>query len=176
MSVKKIRVPGLIGRGIPDGYMLGRLKGAKHGDVQLLDLSHLRQFGVASSATTKKDQSVSGFTFNETGLMLANELLGTGSWPHDVTFTNDFTDQTLVQADFSPAATAVMRILATIAGVPTQVGSITYLAGSPPITATVAWVASPYVHLAGNPMSLYAPLAADAALANCHGIVAGYRS
>lgn len=174
--MKKIRVPGLSGRGIPEGYILGRLRGAKHGDVQLLDLGHLRQFGVAGGASTKKDQSVSGFTFNETGLMLANELLGTGSWPHDVTFTNDFTDQTLVQSDFSPTVSGVMRILATILGVPTQVGSITFTAGTPPITAAVSWVSSPYVHLAGNPMSLYAPLVANATLANCHGVVAGYRS
>lgn len=173
--VKRIRVPGLNGRGIPDGYILGRLKGAKHGDVQLLDLNSLRQFGVASANATKKDQSLSGFTFSEGGRMLTNELLGSGSWPHDVTFTNDQAG-TLVQCDpgFTATSTNPINIHALISGVDTLVGTITPAVGV--LAAAVSWLTSPYVHLAGNALSLRAPSPADATWGNVHGTVTGYRS
>jgi len=173
--VKRIRVPGLIGRGIPEGYILGRLRGSKHGDVQLLDLNHLRQFGVANAASTKKDSTVAGFTFSETGLMLDNELLGSGSWGHDVTFTNDYPGSSVsCDPGFTSTATNPMHIHALIGGVDTIVGTITPAVGV--LAATIAWLTSPYVHAAGNPLSLRGPTPADATWGNVHGTVVGYRS
>lgn len=176
MSPPKIRIPGLVGRGIPQGYVLGRLRGAHHGDVQLLDLNHLRQFGVASGSSTQAAASIAGFTFNEQGLMTNKELLGTGSWAHDVTFTNDFPG-TLVTADYAAAATAALTIWESIAGTPTHIGDITFTAGGlAPIHAVVTWVGGLHVVAAGNPVSLYGPTPADLTLGGVHGTVEGYRS
>lgn len=58
MTIPNIKVRGAArGKGIPSGYILGRF-GPGTGDVQLLQLSHLRSFGLAS----RRDLALTRFT------------------------------------------------------------------------------------------------------------------
>lgn len=52
MKPPKVVIPGLNrGIGVPAGYVLGRLPGTGHGPAQLLSLTHLKQMGIAATAS-----------------------------------------------------------------------------------------------------------------------------
>lgn len=142
-----------------------------HGPVQFLDLASLRGgFGVTTAGASANTQSI-GFGFNEAGLMLAGELLGQGQWNETIQFDND-------PADFSvscmTAATSnkSLRLVKVVAGIPSDIGTIDYVAGS--LLGSVNW--SNGLLPANTPLQLYAPTAADATLAGCAGTVYGHRA
>jgi hypothetical protein len=154
------------------GYIWGRLPGTGDGPVQLLSLADLTgRFGLASAATAKGlSLQDAGFNFHEGGLMNASEILGVGTWAADVTFEND-NPKTVVNALVAATANASLTMQAIIAGIPTLVGNINFLAGG--TVGAVVWSAPPFVNLAGSPFTLFAPASADATLADITGLVVG---
>lgn len=155
---------------IPPGYILGRLRGS--GDVELLNLRDLRQFGVATKAEHDQATKKAGFGFFAGGLLDAGETLGTGAWAHEITFSHGDPD-TLVTARFAATATAVLLIKTIVAGVETTGGTITFNAGS--TNGVVAFIPALVVP-AATQLKLYAPAVADATLAEITGIVTGSRA
>ena len=167
----KIVIPGLNrGAGIPSGYIVGRLPGSGHGPAQLLDLLSLRQMGIQSRRQNNSLGHEAGFGFTIEGLPTANEYIGTAVWSRPLTFHNGDAANVVV-SQVAATANCSFRILDNTL---TLVGNINFLAGGS--VGAVVWAVDPYTFAAGLAMSLYAPLAADATLANITGRVVGYTS
>lgn len=111
-----------------------------------------------------------GFGFNVGGLMSVGELLGAGVLDEDISFPSA-TRPPVVVSQFPATASAVLNIKALIAGVETQVGTITFAAGG--TTGVVAWSPSPYTLPSGTPLRLYAPSPRDITLSMITGLVPG---
>lgn len=155
---------------MPRGYVLGR---ASHGDgpPELLDARQLDSMGIGGSARANQVAQVTGFGFVADGLMLNHELIGSGAFHRDVTFTDGLAG-TIVTSLVPAHADAAFEIVAPdVSHIPTVVGHITFLAGM--TTALVSWVGSSFTLSAGNPVSLYAPTPADTTLGFVTGIVMG---
>ena len=82
-----IRIPGRRPRGIPTGYLLGRVD-PKTGPIQLVARRALERLGVASARSLSNVSRKAGWGLNVQGLILAGENLGSGSWAHDTRFMN----------------------------------------------------------------------------------------
>lgn len=151
-------------RRIPSGYLVGRLSGG-HGDEELLRgadlLTLLAQQGLNTSGITQ-----AGFGFNEEGLMLNNELLGSGVFSKDVLFPSSVIADS-VTAQTAAASNAVFNVKTGS----TIRATITFLAGS--LTGVVAWSGGQYTLPAGTVVSLYAPSPADTNLGWVTGLVEG---
>lgn len=172
MAPPKIRLRGLRSPNIPPGYILGRLPGlGGSGEVQLLNLNSLRQFGIAGKQDANSGQTAAGFGFYDGGLLNAGELLGTAIYSADVTFANAADGDTVTS--LSPAAAiAVFTLIApNTLGVPTQVGTVTFAAGAN--VGTIAWSPNPFLLPKGTALKLFAPSPADLSLADVTGLVEG---
>jgi len=167
VSTPPIRLRG-IRASIPGGFILGRKRGAPVGDVQLLGLAELGALGVASSAQVAAAALI-GFSFFEEGLMLAGELIGQGSWAHEVRFLTGGTNNFLCTSQAT--GSAAFQIKMSVSGIPTVVGTITFTPGS--YVGVLAWTVSPTIFPIGAIIQLYAPVAADATLAGCSGQAIG---
>lgn len=165
----KIVVPGLSrGKGIPKGYLLGRVDSGR-GPVQLVRGQQLMRLGIASASATNSKLAQCGFTFYAGGLMLSNEDLGSGSWAHDVTFQNGVDGSSIISQ--TPAtSTAVFNIYALQISGPTLIGTITFSAGGS--VGLLNFPAS-FTIPAGTAVRLNAPSPADATLASVTGTVVG---
>lgn len=173
MSPPRIKVRGAgRAKGIPTGYILGRTSDGT-GDVELLNLTELRKAGIAPVGQVAAADALTGFGFFCGGLPLDNELLGSASYPNDVSFASG---DGSVTAGFAAAATAVMNLKAPdpTTGLPVVVGTFTFAAGSK--TAVIAWTGGTYVLKAGKVLSLYAPTPVDASLGDISGTVNGTKS
>jgi len=172
MAPPKIKVRGAArNKGIPSGYLLGRSSSGT-GDVELLDLNELRDFGVASTSSVAGIGGTHGFGFFDGGLLADGELLGSATYPVDITFATGDSGSS-VTAEFPASATAVMNVLAPdpSSGLNVVVGTFTFAAHSK--IATVAWGTGTYTLKAGSVLKLLAPSPPDAGLANVHGTVVG---
>jgi len=172
MAPPKIKVRGAArNKGIPSGYLLGRSSSGT-GDVELLDLAELRGLGVASAGSVAGIGSTHGFGFFAGGLLADGELLGSATYPVDITFATGDAGSS-VTSEFPAAASAVMVVQAPdpSSGLFVQVGTFTFAAHSK--TATIAWGSGTYTLKAGKVLKLLAPHPADASLANVHGLIVG---
>lgn len=174
MAPPRIRLRGLRSPGTPGGYILGRLPGSGQGEVQLLDLNHLRQFGIAAGAAKQTAITIHGWGFYAGGLLNAGELLGTAVYGFNVTFTTGAAGDTFTA--LVPAAADAQFTLWTPNAllIPTQVGTIDFPAGS--AVGTITWSPDPFLLLKGAQLKLYAPAAADLALADVSGLCYGLQS
>ncbi len=154
---------------IPTGKLLGRI-GTGVGEIQLLDLSHLRSMGVATTADIANNVKQPGFGFFAGGLLLNNEFLGVAVFSVDVTFTSGDPDA-IITCLTAATNTAVFNLLAVIAGVPTNVGTITFAPGA--FKATIAWSGGSYTLPAATQLRLYAPTPNDVTLGDISGLVVG---
>lgn len=160
-----IVIKALRGSSMPGGFLLGRASPGS-GAIELLRPSDLQKLGINTAGGPAAKH---GFGFFIGGLMLDNELLGGVVLPEAISFKNgEFAN---VVSLIPAAATAVFRIVVTDAGVPTQVGTITFAAAS--MTGVVAWSPNPFVNKAGDFLQLYAPSPKDATLSFVSGTVAG---
>lgn len=168
------RIKGRAQRGgsIPGGYIWGRMPGAGPGDSQLLNVQHLRAFGVGGQNQAQAIAAAkAGFQFFAGGLLADHEVLGAGTWSRQVTFTDGDAD-TIVTALVAPTADADIEVWAPDEfAVPQQVGTIHFPAGV--TTATVTWSGGSYVNPTGRVITLYAPTPADTTLADVTGYVTG---
>jgi hypothetical protein len=167
MAPPKIRIRGARSP-IPQGYILGRSSGGT-GEVQLLNIQQLRGMGIATHADVKSSVRTAGFGFYAGGLLKAGELLGTAVYSRNVTWLSGVAGDAVTS--LLPAhAPAVFTMVAVVGGSPTTVGTITFAAGS--MVGVVAWT-SGFVLVAGAPLKLYAPAAADSTLADISGVIVG---
>jgi hypothetical protein len=111
-----------------------------------------------------------GFGFFVGGLMLDGELLGMGIFDKDISFPSTV-NTNAVKSLFPATASAVFDIKAVIAGVETQVGTITFAAGSS--DGVVVWSPNPYTLPANTPLKLYSPSARDITLSMVTGLCPG---
>lgn len=169
MAIKPIRIRGARAS-IPPNVLVGRAKGSRVGELQVLSPQDLRRMGIGSSADAQRSANLAGFTFFEEGLMLDKELLGQGSWSHDTAFVSGAAGDT-VTSEVAAAADASLTMWAPDGGgIYIQVGTIAFAAGS--TTATVTWTAG-FVLPAHKILKLYAPTPADATLSGVTGTVVG---
>lgn len=160
-----IIIKALRGSSMPGGFLLGRASPGS-GAIELLRPSDLQKLGINTNggATVKH-----GFGFFIGGLMKDNELLGGVVLPEAISFsTGEFAT---VKSMIPATALAVFKIVVTTAGVPTQVGTITFVAGA--MIGAVAWSPNPFVNAVGDFLQLYAPSPKDATLSFVSGTVAG---
>lgn len=147
---------------MPSGYIVGRTDSGT-GPLQLLDATSLRQLGIL------KQMPKAGFGFFIEGLQADGELIGAGALGSNVSFLDG---DGAITATIPAAALTVMRIVAILAGVPTDVGTITFQAAS--ATGLVEWTGGQYDYVAGTILQLYAPNPADLALSDVTGTVMGF--
>lgn len=171
----RARPPNIRPRGFrisaPPGFIIGRMPNSGHGPVQFLDLNSLRGgFGVTTAGAQANAQSI-GFGFNEAGLMTAGELLGQGQWTESILFENDPSDYS-VSCITAATSNKSLRIAKLVSGIPVDMGTINYVAGS--LLASLNWTDG--LLPANTPLQLYAPATADATLGGCNGTVNGHRS
>lgn len=151
---------------MPQGYLLGRVSHGV-GPIEILDLNSQRQLGLASAASNPQANRA-GFGFFIEGLMLADETIGSGSFSRQVTFLDGGGSVT----SLTPAtASAAFRIQKISLGVPTDVGTITFAAGSS--TGVIAWSGGQVAFDTGDVIKLFAPNPADTTLADVTGTVTG---
>lgn len=158
-------------KGIPQGYILGR-SSRGNGDVELLRAGDFRAVGIASAGQIAAVTGVHGFGFFAGGTLADSELLGSGTFPVDITFVNSDPNSS-VTAEFAPASTAVLNVKAAdpISGLDVVVATFTFAASSK--TAVIAWTGGSYTLPAGKVIKLIAPHPADTSLANVHGTITG---
>lgn len=158
-------------KGIPQGYILGR-SSRGNGDVELLRPGNFRAVGLASAGQIAAVTGVHGFGFFAGGTLLDAELLGSGTFPGDISFVNGDPNSS-VTAEFASAATAVLNVKAAdpITGLDVVVATFTFSAGNK--TAAIAWTGGSYILKAGKVIKLFAPHPADTSLANVHGTITG---
>lgn len=111
-----------------------------------------------------------GFGFFVGGLMTNGELLGMGVFDKDIAFPS-VVNSAVVKSLFPANGPAVLNIMAVIAGVDTQVGTISFTAGGQ--VGTVIWMTDPYVLTNGTPLKLFAPSPRDITLSMVTGLVPG---
>lgn len=170
MAPPRIKVRGAgRSKGIPSGYILGRISSGT-GDVELLDKSGQRAAGIASSGQVASVAGTHGFGFFSGGLLADGELLGSATFPSDITFASGGGS---VTSEFPAAALAVLNLKAPdpSSGLDIVVGTFTFAAGSK--TAVIVWGTGTYTLVAGKVLKLLAPHPADFSLANLHGTVTG---
>lgn len=169
MSLKKIRIRGARSS-IPQGTIIGRAKGSRVGELQVLGPGDLARMGFANAAQVNKLANLAGFTFFEDGLMLVKELLGQGSFSHDTAFVSGASGDTVTSESAAAADAALTMWAPDSGGIYVQVGSITFAAGTK--VGVVVWTAG-FVLPAHKIIKLYAPTPADATLAGVTGTVVG---
>lgn len=150
-------------RRIPTGYVIGRFDPG-HGDEQLISLRDLAR--MVAAANGKPTVSQAGFGFFEEGLMLDNEIIGTGVFSKNVQFPSSYVPS-VATAQTPAASNAVFNV--KVGG--TVIATITFLAGS--TLGTIAWSGGSHLLTAGTIFSLHAPSPADANLGWVTGLVQG---
>lgn len=172
MAPPKIRIRGARAS-IPAGSLIGRVKGSRRGELQVLRPQDLVRMGIGSSSVQQREAKAVGFSFFEAGLMLDHELLGQGSWSHDTTFVSGAAGDTVV-CEIAPTADASLEMwVPDTFGVFYKAGVITIAAGT--LTGVVVWTPTLVLPTA-KLLKLYAPSPADASLAGVTGTVVGYRA
>lgn len=84
MKPPSVVVPGLNrGIGVPAGYVLGRLPGTGHGPAQLLSLTHLKQMGLAATASISTT-----YVPNTRQIHTTSPVLGGGPLSSDLTLSH----------------------------------------------------------------------------------------
>jgi hypothetical protein len=84
MKPPSVVVPGLNrGIGVPAGYVLGRLPGTGHGPAQLLSLTHLKQMGLAATASISTT-----YVPNTRQIHTTSPILGGGPLSSDLTLSH----------------------------------------------------------------------------------------
>lgn len=168
MSLKppNILIRGLRGKGVPPGYILGRV-GRGNGLVQLLRPQQLQSLGIATAGSVAAANAGAGFGCFVGGLPAAHALIGVAQFPHEVTFQDGLDGNTWTATG---AATGSPAFTFVVGGV--TVGQATFAAG----LGTVAWTGAQYVLAANTPMQVFAPTPQDATLSTVNGLVTGFRS
>lgn len=169
MSLKKIRIRGARSS-IPEGTIIGRAKGSRLGELQVLSPQDLQRMGFANPAAVNRASNLAGFTFFEEGLMLNKELLGQGSFSHDTAFVSGAAGDTVTSENAAAADAALTMWAPDTGGIYVQVGTITFAAGTK--VGVVAWNTG-FILPAHKIIKLYAPTPADATLAGVTGTVVG---
>lgn len=165
----KIRIQGARSKGYPDGYVVGRVSTGT-GDLELLGVTQLRQLGLAGRNELIERTQNAGFGFFAGGVLDANENLGSGALPFTVTF-RDGNPLSFASSLTPAAASATFRLVADVAGTPTDVGTIVFAMGS--TSGVVSWVGGEFVLAPGQVFSVIAPNPADATLASVTGTITG---
>ncbi len=129
--------------------------------------------GAGADPQWAQQQGDSGFGFFCSGLIAAGATVGTAVYGFAITFDDTDTDNIFVST--LPAhSNAVFNLIAPdIHGLPTTVGTITFLAGAK--TGTLAWTSNPYTLPAATPLQLFGPNPADSTLANVSGLCFGHK-
>jgi hypothetical protein len=151
---------------MPTGYLIGRVSHGV-GPLELLGNLQQRQLGI-STAASNPQANRAGFGFFIEGLMLADEVIGSAGWGRQITFLDGGGNVTSLTA---AAADAAFRIQKISLGVPTDVGTITFLAGT--MTGVIAWSGGQVAFDTGDVVKLFAPNPADVSLADVTGTVNG---
>jgi hypothetical protein len=165
----KVTIAGTGAKGYQSGYIVGRFS-AGVGPLELLGEAQLHVMGIASRDEVIQRTSNAGFGFFAGGLLLDNENLGSGSLPFQCTF-RDGNASTLVNSQVPAAAAAELKLMADVAGIPTQVGSIDFAMGS--TDGVVTWVGGEFILTPGQTFTILAPSPADATLAAVGGTLTG---
>lgn len=173
MAPPRIKGRGQRGASVPGGVLWGRMPGARHGDLQPIRIQDLKAFGVGAPNEASETARVkTGFGFRIGGLMLAGESIGSGFFTRDVTFTDG--DPDVLVTSLTPAAITCHFVISApdpITHVPTEVGRITFAAGS--TNGVVTWTGGVLLLLTGTIITLFAPTPADLTLADITGVVTG---
>lgn len=151
---------------IPPGYLLGRVsKGV--GPVELISSGQAQAAGIVP---TPSPPSPVGFGFTVDGLMTDHQLIGSGVFSRDVNFSGAGNTGTSVKNILAATSSAAFTIYATLSGVPTLIGTITFAPG-----AFVGVVNFPSAVLvpAGSAITLYAPTPADPTLGTITATITG---
>lgn len=172
MPPPKIRIRGARSS-IPAGSLIGRVKGGRVGELQVLKPSDLARLGIGSSAAQARVSNLAGFTFFEEGLMLDHELLGQGAWAHATSFVSGAAGD-VITADLAATSDAFLEMWAPDTfGVYYKAGTIEIAAGTK--TGVVVWTPSLLLPK-GKVLKLYGPTPPDATLAGVGGTVVGTKS
>lgn len=150
---------------MPKGYIIGRTSHGT-GPLELLGVLGLRQAGI-STAASNPQANHAGFGFFIQGLMLDGETIGSGSWGKTITFL----DGGSVTSQVPAHATAVFTIQKIVGGAPSNVGTITFAAGS--TVGVIAWSGGQVSFSTGDVVRLIAPNPHDPALADVTGNIDG---
>lgn len=161
-----ILVRGLRGKGVPPGYILGRV-GRGPGLVQLLKPQQMQQLGIATAGSVAAATAGAGFGVFVGGLPAAHVLLGIAQYPHEVTFEADL-DGNAWSA--TGPATGSPEFTFVVGGV--TVGGATFTGA----LGAVSWVGGQYILAANTSMQVFTPAVQDATLATVNGLVTGFRS
>lgn len=168
-----IRLRGLRSPDVPAGFLLGRLPGTGSGEVQLLSMSQLRQFGLASKGDTNAATATlkpENAWFDAGGLLAAAELLGEWAFPRDVTFNTGNAD-TFFTAILAAASDSDLPLYSNASGSFVQIGHVHYAAGA--LTGSLVLTSNPMVLAAHDRIRLTAPASPDATLSDLYGLIAG---
>lgn len=150
---------------IPPGYLLGRKAGGV-GPVQLISPDEAVAAGLVPRPTPPPPV---GFGFTVDGLMSDHELIGSGVFSRDIEFSGGGNTGTTISCLLPATSSAAFTIIATLSGVPTQIGTITFAPGA--LSGVVAFTDT--VLPAGSPLTVYAPTPADATLGTVTATVTG---
>lgn len=168
-----IRVPGRGGgRGIPPGYLVGRVS-ARHGPAELLKITDIRAAAAATAAGAggaNGGAGAAGFTATMNGHPTANGRAGPITWADSTIFAASCT--ITGTCTFAPTSNVVWTLTAMIAGVPTTVLTITWEAGQtgPPVLSVPA---GSFTLPAGTPTYIQQPASPDATFADATATVTG---
>jgi hypothetical protein len=166
------KVPRTTTQQAPTGYIIGRASPGV-GPLEFLNLRDLQQLGVASKADAGAGSTQHGFGFSIQGRPSDGQVIGIAVFPKPMTFTSAATGDAVVST--TPAhASAVFSLLTPVSGVFTQVGTITFAAGS--TTGVVAWSGGQYTLAANAQLKMVAPAIQDPALSDISGKVVGVQT
>jgi hypothetical protein len=147
--------------------------GVGDGDANTVDLAGMEQLLLLALAGGDQAgggaPARSGFGLFAGGLLSAGELLGEAVWGFSITFQSPDT-ASVAACDYPATASAVLKLVTLVSGVPTAVGTITFAAGS--LSGVVAFSASVTI-AEGVGLQVIAPNPADATLANVRASING---
>jgi hypothetical protein len=138
--------------------------------MEWLSLTDLTAIGVATAGSVAQATATNhGFGFSIQGIPPAGAILGPGLWASNITFQTGGTYT--ISAQVAPTGSPVWNIQTLISGVYTTIGTITWTAGS--TSAVLAWLSSPVLIPAAQPLQIALAAMADATLANVTGLIDG---
>lgn len=112
-----------------------------------------------------------GFGFNTSGALAANELLGAGIIPDDVTFDQTNTRVSIICAVPPTAATDLVIQTTDAFNNLYSPGTIHFAAGA--VVGSLVLSPNPWLYIGGHPIYLYAPNPVDTTQRNITGFVVG---